>query len=63
MKAELVINIFGGPGVGKSTVAAGLFYRLKCLHYSVELVEEFAKYLVYQGMVDVLRRDQLRVFC
>ena len=51
-----VLNIYGGPGSGKSTTAAGLFYELKKRHMSVELVTEFAKDLVYadqlQGMLD-----------
>jgi hypothetical protein len=42
-----VINFFGGPGSGKSTAAAGLFYLLKKKKYNVELVTEFAKDLVY----------------
>lgn len=62
MRVKLVVNIFGGPGVGKSTIAAGLFFRLKCRHYDVELVDEYAKYLVYQNRTDVLRKDQVKVF-
>ena len=57
-----VINIFGGPGVGKSTIAAGLFFRMKCQHYDVELVDEYAKYLVYQDRLDVLEKDQPMIF-
>ena len=33
-----IINIWGGPGVGKSTAAAGLFYEMKKLQLNVELV-------------------------
>jgi len=45
-----VINLFGGPGCGKSTTAAGLFYRLKMeQQFKVELVREYAKDLVYAG--------------
>ncbi len=43
-----VINFFGGPGSGKSTAAAGLFYTMKKEKYNVELVTEFAKDLVYE---------------
>ena len=43
-----VINLFAGPGTGKSTTAAGLFYKMKSKGYMVELVTEFAKDLVYQ---------------
>ena len=61
MQRKLVINIFGGPGVGKSTIAAGLFYRMKCQHYDVESIEEYAKHLVYQNRLDVLQKDQLTI--
>lgn len=49
-----VINLFGGPGVGKSTTAAGVFQYLKQRMVSVELVTEFAKDLVWQNSTDVL---------
>lgn len=42
-----VINFFAGPGAGKSTVAAGLFHQMKIGGFSVELVTEFAKDIVY----------------
>lgn len=43
-----VINLFGGPGSGKSTTAAGLFHLMKLANENVELVTEFAKDMVYQ---------------
>src|SRR4051812_15213434 len=46
---SLVINLWGGPGCGKSTTAAGLFHRLKIHHESVELVTEYAKDLCWEG--------------
>jgi len=42
-----IINLFGSPGSGKSTTAAGLFHKLKTLEYNVELVTEVAKGLVW----------------
>jgi len=44
-----VVNMFAGPGAGKSTTAAGLFTLLK-LHDGIhcELVTEFAKDLVWE---------------
>lgn len=42
-----VINLWAGPGAGKSTLAAGLFFVMKTKGYKVELVTEFAKELVY----------------
>lgn len=38
-----IINFHGGPGVGKSTAAAYMFYQLKSSGHSVELVREFVK--------------------
>jgi len=42
-----VINLFAGPGAGKSTTAAGLYNLLKLKGVSVELVTEYAKDLTY----------------
>ena len=38
-----VINLYGGPCCGKSTVAAGLFYELKCKGIECEMTGEYAK--------------------
>lgn len=38
-----VINLFGGPNSGKSTVAAGLFFNLKLKHLHCEIVREYIK--------------------
>lgn len=53
-----VINFFGGPGCGKSTTAAGLFYTMKKQNYRVEMVTEYAKELVWENSREVLA-DQL----
>lgn len=42
-----VINLFGGPGTGKSTLAASLFAAIKMRGINAELVTEFAKDLVW----------------
>lgn len=47
-KNTLVVNLVGGPGSGKSTSAAGIFYNLKIQHYDVELINEFAKKLTWE---------------
>jgi len=39
----ITINLYGGPGSGKSTIAAGLFSRLKLSGINAELVTEYAK--------------------
>ena len=62
MKLKQVINIFGGPGVGKSTTAAGLFYQMKSQGYNVEYVTEYAKQLTYDERYNVLDSDQLYIF-
>jgi len=59
-KKTRVINFYGGPSSGKSTAAAGLFYKMKMLGYSVELTDEFAKECVWEGNVPMLK-DQLWV--
>ena len=57
----LVVNFFGGPGSGKSTMAAHIFAHLKELGYSCELVREYAKDKVWEGSINVLD-DQIHVF-
>lgn len=42
-----IINLYGGPGTGKSTTAAGLFHKMKSEGYQCELVQEYAKDLTY----------------
>jgi ABC-type oligopeptide transport system ATPase subunit len=56
-----VINLYGGPGTGKSTTSAGLFHLMKKQGYKVELVTEYAKDLVYSESFFKLK-DQLMVF-
>ena len=40
MKNTVLINIYGGPAAGKSTVAAGLFYELK-KKYNLNVAREW----------------------
>ena len=54
------ICIFGGPGVGKSTISSGLFYEMKRLNYNVEYLTEFAKELVF-SKAEYQLKDQLFV--
>lgn len=51
------VNLYGGPGVGKSTAAAGVFYELKTRGVNCELVPEFAKDLTWEGRADTLRNQ------
>ena len=48
MKNTVIINILGGPGVGKTTIASDLFVQLKRKGLDVEIVSEFAKELVWE---------------
>lgn len=60
-KRSKVINLFGGPGCGKSTLAASIFSTLKNKGYEAELVPEYAKKCVWTGTESILD-DQLYVF-
>jgi len=56
----LVVNLFAGPGAGKSTTAADLFAKLKAKGIGAELVQEYAKELVWAGQPCPF--DQLEIF-
>ena len=59
------INLYGGPGIGKSTVASLVFAELKVLGFNAELVHEYAKELVYEGIdlrtVDSFFQDRILI--
>ena len=56
-----VINLFGAPSAGKSTLAADLFAKMKYAGMSVELVTEFAKSLTWSRRgFDLM--DQIYIF-
>lgn len=44
-----IINVYGGPGVGKSTSASYLYYLLKTQNENVELVREYVKSWAWEG--------------
>lgn len=48
MSKRIVINLTGGPGSGKSTTMAGVFYNLKKRGYNCEMAPEFAKEKVWE---------------
>ena len=60
-KLPIVVNLIGGPGSGKSTIAAGLFYFLTISGVKVELATEYAKDKVYDKSFKTLD-DQFYVF-
>lgn len=49
-----------GPGIGKSTVAAGIYAKFKELGYNAELITEYAKECVYENRLLTLQ-DQVYV--
>ena len=57
MKKTLVVNLYGGPGSGKSTGAAFIFSRLKLMGINCELVTEFAKDVVWSGDTNILENQ------
>jgi len=58
-----LVNLYGGPGTGKSTTAAGVFMLLKQRGYNAELVTEFAKDVAWehqgQPVPDVMKAQEL----
>jgi tRNA uridine 5-carbamoylmethylation protein Kti12 len=67
VKKTLVINVIGGPGIGKTTISALLFANLKIKGYVCEYVQEYAKKLVWTKDFDTLNnqysvsREQFRL--
>lgn len=52
-----VINLYGGPGCGKSTTAALVFSKLKMDGHNVELVREYAKDVFYEQRYNLLKHQ------
>lgn len=61
MKNTLLVNLYAGPGAGKSTGAAYIFAKLKMAGIDSEYVSEYAKDRVWQGDQFVLQHCQLYV--
>lgn len=55
------VNFIGGPGAGKSTMAAYVFAMLKMQNEHVELVQEYVKLWAYEKTV-VKPGDQIAIF-
>lgn len=56
-----IINLYGGPGTGKSTTAALMFATLKQRGVNAELVQEVAKRWAWQGR-PITPLDQFQIF-
>jgi ATP:corrinoid adenosyltransferase len=61
IKKTIIVNLFSGPGAGKSTTAAGLFHKLKINGINCELVTEFAKHITWKEDYNTLK-NQIYVF-
>lgn len=55
------INLFAGPGAGKSTLATSIFAALKTKGHNIELVSEYVKMWAYQGKTPT-SYDQIYLF-
>jgi len=62
MKDTLVVNLFAGPGSGKSTFTGGIFWELKWAGIDCEMALEYAKDLVWEGSHEKLARSQGYVY-
>jgi hypothetical protein len=51
----VVVNLFGGPGTGKSTTAALLFGKLKTAGVNAEMAHEYAKDLTWEDRQRAIR--------
>lgn len=60
MKKTKIINLFGGPGVGKSTTAAGVFHKLQMMGFECDLPYEYPKISAWERNLSELS-DQLYV--
>ena len=58
---KIVINLYGGPGTGKSTTAAHIFALLKHKGFNTELITEYVKNWVWEGR-EIKRNDQYYLF-
>lgn len=61
MKKTYIINLFGGPGSGKSTITSGLFYELKKRNISCDNPYEFPKQVAWEDNKSQIT-DQLYIF-
>ena len=55
MKNTLIVNLYGGPGTGKSSGAAYIFSKLKMAGIDAEYVTEFAKDKVWENNIEAFK--------
>lgn len=56
-KNTIIVNLFAGPGAGKSTGAAYVFAKLKLAGIDCEYVSEFAKDKVWENNSEVFKNQ------
>ena len=56
-KQPLIVNFFGAPGAGKSTMAAAVFAKLKLKGISCELVDEYVKGAVWEKRTKIIHNQ------
>ena len=61
MKNTKIVNFFGGPGAGKSTITSGVFYELKKLGIECDNPYEFPKQVAWEDNSSQIS-DQLYIF-
>jgi nicotinamide riboside kinase len=54
-----VINLFGGPGVGKTTLAMRVFTELNMKQIKVEYVDEYAKELTWNQSFKLMENQRM----
>lgn len=57
---SLIINFFGGPGIGKSTQSSSLFTEMKKTHMDVELTFEYPKIVAWEENFSAIK-DQFYI--
>lgn len=57
-----IVCLYDGPGTGKSTTAAGVFYKLKLQNYNCEMNREYIKDWVWENRT-IRPGDQTYFFC
>lgn len=61
MKKTLFVNLFGGPGTGKSTLCASIFSELKRKGVDCEMALEYVKDLVWEESFEKIK-NQVYIF-
>jgi hypothetical protein len=53
----IIINLFGGPGTGKSLLSAYVFLKMKIEKFNIEYIQEYVKTLVWMKEFDQLNNQ------